>query len=246
MVILLIWEGAFRAFGWKEWIFPAPSHVIRALVELVQYQPSHGRPLLMANLVSVVRLVEGFALSLLLGLSLGAAMWRWRELDEFLGPLFLGMQTLPSVCWVPLGIIAFGINEAGILFVMVMGSAFAVAIAMRDGLKIIPSIYQKVGLMMGASGLKLYRYVLLPASLPALASSLRQGFSFGWRSLMGAEFVLVTSEHGLGFLLKQGRDQSEVAQVIGIMAIMIVIGMAADRLVFAPLQKKIQARFGLV
>jgi NitT/TauT family transport system permease protein len=107
-------------------------------------------------------------------------------------------------------------------------------------------VYQRAGMMMGARGWRLYRYVLLPASLPALASGLRQGFSFAWRSLMGAEFVFIIDRHGLGYLLQQGRDFNDVAQVMAIMIVMVVLGMMADRLAFAKLEQSVYRRFGLV
>ena len=203
-------------------------------------------PMVTANWVSATRLMAGFAISIVLGGILGMLMWRFRPMDEFFGPLFLGLQTLPSVCWVPLSVLVFGYTEVGILFVLVMGSFFAVAIALRDGLRTIPPIYQRAGLMLGAKGWKKYRYVLLPASLPAMASSLRQGFSFAWRSLMGAELIfLAVRARGLGFQLSMSRDIADVGGVIAIMIVMVVIGMVADRLVFAKLQLTIQRRFGL-
>ena len=203
-------------------------------------------PLVRANLISLGRLLAGFGFSILLGGAVGLAMWRWAALDQFLGPPLLGLQTLPSVCWVPLAILLLGINERAILFVLVMGSFCAIAIALRDGLRVIPPLFPRAGLMLGARGWKLYRYVLLPASLPALATSLRQGFSFAWRSLMGAELILVVEHHGLGFLLQNGRDFSDVAQVVAVMIMMVVIGMLADRWLFARIQARVQARFGLV
>jgi NitT/TauT family transport system permease protein len=202
-------------------------------------------PLVIANLVSIGRLLAGFALSLLIGGLIGIAMWRWRELDRFLGPPLLGIQTLPSVCWVPVAILVLGLKEKAILFVLVMGSFAAIAIALRDGLRTIPPLFPRAGKMLGARGWKLYRYVLLPASLPALASSLRQGFSFAWRSLMGAELIFQIAPHGLGFLLQVGRDSSDVAQVVAVMIVMVIIGMLADRWVFAKVQARVQTRFGL-
>ena len=74
---------------------------------------------------------------------------------------------LPSVCWVPLAVLLLGIHEASILFVLVMGSFFAIAIALRDGLRQVPPIYKRVALMLGARRWMLYRYVMLPAALPA-------------------------------------------------------------------------------
>ena len=287
MIILSTWEGAYRFVGWKPYVFPAPSHVVDALLGMLGVTsrfgdaltpgwprveaklPTVDRPasssplkwlraawawlrewfanasLLSAIGVSAARLAVGFLISIVLGSLLGVLMWRSKEMDAFFGPLFLGLQTLPSVCWVPLAVLTFGLNERGIMFVLVMGSFFAIAIALRDGLRTIPPLYQRAGMMMGARGWKLYRYVLLPASLPAMTSSLRQGFSFAWRSLMGAELIFAVERHGLGFLLETGRNLIDVAQVVAVMIVMVLIGMAADRWGFAKLQARVQARFGL-
>ncbi len=274
VAVLSMWEAAYRLFAWRPWVFPAPSHIIDALLSLLNIQTGFGNaisshwpraaadagwiatsgslgasPLLVALLVSFVRLLIGFAIAVVVGMFLGMAMWRFEWLDELLGPLFLGFQTLPSVCWVPLGIVLFGLSETGVLFVLVVGSCFAIAIAMRDGLRTIPPLYQHAGRMLGASGWKLYRYVLLPASLPALATSLRQGFSFAWRSLMGAELLITAGvNHGIGFLLDNARNVSVngVAEVIAVMAVMVMIGMVVDRWCFARLQRAVHIRFGLL
>lgn len=279
MAILALWEGAYRVIHglsprtWQPWNFPAPSHVLDALLALLKIHTDFGNPistpgwpiehmegpspsggvahaivtspLIIANVASLSRLAAGFILSISFGGLIGLAMWRWKGFDQFLGPPLLGVQTLPSVCWVPIAILVLGLNERSILFVMVMGSFAAVAISLRDGLRVIPPLFPRAGLMLGARGWRLYRYVLLPASLPALASSLRQGFSFAWRSLMGAELILQITPFGLGSLLQQGRDFSDVGEVVAIMMVMVFIGMLADRWIFAQIQARIQARFGL-
>jgi NitT/TauT family transport system permease protein len=250
LVVLLVWLGllvgwevAYRVVHWQAWVFPAPSHVIEALVALMGGESHYALPTALA--VSGVRILVGFTLSTALGVLLGVALWRWGSVDRTLGGLFLGLQTLPSVCWVPLSVLLFGLNETGILFVLVMGSAFAMAIAFRDGLRLIPPIYEKVGLMMGARGALLYRRVILPASMPAFVSALRQGFSFAWRSLMGAELIFMVKGQGVGYLLHQGREFADVAQVVGMMAVMISVGMVLDRAAFLPLERRVHARFGL-
>lgn len=268
LLVLAGWEAAYRAIGWKAWLFPAPSHVIDATLDLLNIHTAFGEPLsdhwprravatkpggggvadsaLPGALVtSGIRMTAGFMLSLALGGTLGLVMWRIRFVDSLLGPLFLGLQTLPSVCWVPLAILTFGINESSIVFVLVMGSFFAIAIALRDGLRQTPPIYKRAALMLGARRFKLYRYVLLPAAMPAAASSLRQGFSFAWRSLMGGELIFMLPRRGLGFLLNVGREFADIAQVVAVMGIMVVIGMMADRLVFARIERRIHERFGL-
>jgi NitT/TauT family transport system permease protein len=271
VLLLMIWEGAYRHYQWRTFIYPAPSHVLDSMLGMLGTQTGFGEKLhpgwpaplesqpnqpplysriihsqlIGANIVSALRLLVGFSISIIIGAILGTAMWRWESLDEFFRPVFLGLQTLPSVCWVPLAVLLFGLDETGILFVLVMGSTYGISISMRDGLRAIPPLYRRAGLMMGAHGWRLYRYVLFPASLPALASSLRQGFSFAWRSLMGAELILSADHQGLGFLLKLGQDNEDVSQIVAIMIVMVIIGMLADRLVFAPLERRVHTRFGL-
>jgi NitT/TauT family transport system permease protein len=143
-------------------------------------------------------------------------------------------------------VLVFGLNETGILFVLVMGSAFAMAIGFRDGLRTIPPVYEKAGLMMGARGWALYWHVLLPACMPAFVSSLRQGFSFAWRSLMGAELIFMVKGQGVGYLLHQGREFSDIAQVIATMTVMVLFGMLLDRAAFAPIERRVHSRFGLL
>jgi NitT/TauT family transport system permease protein len=265
--LLAAWEMAYRLIGWRSYIFPAPSHVLDALFRMEHIRTAFGNPihtpgwprgpagvdlsgdtLAAALWVSTIRLAAGFFISLALGLVLGVLMWRWAWLDRFLGPLFLGMQTLPSVCWVPMAIILFGLsdNDIGIMFVLVLGSFFAFAIALRDGLATIPPVQARAGRMLGAKGWRLYWYVMLPASLPALASSLRQGFGFAWRSLMGAELVYVfVNSHGLGYLLEEARLGPDMAKVVAVMIVMVLVGMLADQWAFGPLERRVLARFGL-
>lgn len=205
-------------------------------------------PLVEALIVSSARLAVGFVVSIIIGAFIGALAWRFTAVDDFIGPVLLGLQTLPSVCWVPLAIVASGFTETSILFVLTLGSFSAVAIALRDGLRAIPPLYQQAGRMMGARSWRLYWYVLLPASLPALATSLRQGFSFAWRSLMGAELILTAiPRQGLGMRLSVARDTAgDVSTVMALLIIMILIGMLTDKWVFARIQRAISARFGLV
>jgi NitT/TauT family transport system permease protein len=244
VILLGAWECAFRIVGWKPWVFPAPSQIVESLWSLVGERSHYALPSALA--ISSPRLLIGFGLSTILGLALGLALWRWTWLDATFGGFFLGLQTLPSVCWVPLSVLVFGLSETGIVFVLVMGSAFAMAIGIRDGLRTVPPIYEKAGRMLGARGWALYSHVVFPASLPAFVSSLRQGFSFAWRSLMGAELIFMIRAHGVGYLLYQGREFSDIAQVLGTMTTMVLFGMMFDRAAFAPLERRVHSRFGLL
>ena len=264
LLVCTAWEASYRLIGWKTLVFPAPSHVLDATLEMLGVHTEFGdalrpgwpwtkspptRPikavLPSAILVSGVRLAIGFAISLVFGAAIGLLMWRYRAVDDALGPVFLGLQTLPSVCWIPLAILSLGFSESSIIFVLVMGSFFSIAIALRDGLRQIPPIYARAATMLGARRWKLYRYVLLPAGLPAAAGSLRQGFSFAWRSLMGAELLLMLSHRGLGYWLSAAREFADIAQVVAVMLVMVLIGTLADRMVFTTIERRVRRRFGL-
>jgi NitT/TauT family transport system permease protein len=241
---LASWEAAYRLIQWRASVFPAPSTLIAPLLALLRpVEAFGGTPLIDGVMVSLLRLIVGFTISIICGAIAGLLMWRSKPLDDFFGPVFLGLQTLPSVCWVPLAVLLIGLNERTVLFVVVMGSVWAIALAFRDGLRSIPPIYRRVGEMLGTGGWRMYRYVLLPASVPALASTLRLGFSFAWRSLMGAEVIVVVARHGLGYVLQIGRQKADWLVIA--MVVMVIIGIAMDRLVFSVLERRIYQRFGL-
>lgn len=224
-------------------MFPAPSTLLEAFAAMLSKESHHA--LASALAVSSVRVTLGFFTSLALGLPIGILMWRSRIVDDAIGGPALGLQTLPSVCWVPIAVLVFGLNETSVMFVVVMGSMFAGALALRDGLRALPPAYENAGRMLGARGYTLFRHVLLPASLPAATTSVRQAFSFAWRSLMGAELLFMIRAHGLGYLLHQGREVADVSQVVACMITMVGVGAVVDRLVFVRLERRVHARFGL-
>lgn len=220
--------------------------MLAALAQMLGLTGDSAAPsLLVGGAASLARLAAGFVVCVVAGAMLGGLMWRVRALDDLLRPPLLGLASLPSVCWAPLVAICFGGGEGAILFVLVLGSVFTVAASMRDGLGGISPLYLRAGAMLGASGWRLYRHVLLPASLPAIAGSLRLGFAFAWRSLLGGELLLQAQRKGLGQLLHAGRENRDAAAIVAVMLVMILIGACADRFAFARLESAVQRRFGL-
>jgi NitT/TauT family transport system permease protein len=155
----------------------------------------------------------------------------------------VSLQSLPSICWLPLAVLWFGLTEKAILFVVVMGSLLSVTIAMETGRHQMPKIYGMAGRNLGAKGFKLFWYVLLPASLPFILTGLKQGWAFAWRSLISGEMIFVSL--GLGQLLMMGRDLNDMSQVIAVMILIIAIGYVVDGLVFKTCERRLQQRWGL-
>jgi NitT/TauT family transport system permease protein len=164
-------------------------------------------------------------------------------LDYTVGGLLVSLQSLPSICWLPLAVLWFGLTEKAILFVVVMGSVLSITISIESGRKQIPRIYSMAGRNLGARGLGLFFFVLLPASLPYIVSGLKQGWAFAWRSLVAGEMIFVSL--GLGQLLMLGRDLNDMSQVLAVMFLIVAIGAIVDRAVFRTIEQQLRRKWGL-
>lgn len=237
-LLMGLWEILFRLKLWEPALFPSPGQVGSTLWHGVQ-----DRSLLIATGVSLRRLLIGYSVSLVLGIPLGILLARSRVAEETVGSLVLGLQTLPSICWLPLALLWFGLNDNAILFVIVLGSLLAVTVAVQDGVKNIPPVYLRAARTMGTKPLSLYAEVLLPASLPAILTGAKLGWSFAWRSLMAGELLVVGL--GLGQMLTQGRDNADMSQVIAVMLVIVGLGLMTDRAIFGTLENNLREKWGL-
>lgn len=238
LALLAIWELLARARIWPPYLLPGPFAVLETLINGL----TQGG-FLAGTVVSLRRLATGYAISLVLGLVLGLLIGRIKWLEETLGSLVLGLQALPSVCWLPLAILWFGLNERAIIFVVVMGALFSITLGVEAGVRNTPPLYLRAARTLGARGLAVYTQVVLPAAMPAILSGLKQGWSFAWRSLMAGELLYFTLS--LGNLLQTGRDLNDASQVMAVMVLIIIVGVAIDRLAFAPFERRVRARWGL-
>ena len=240
LVLLVSWEVASRSGLYSPVLLPSPLNVFEYL-----WQAGAAGTLWSATLVTMGRLLLGYGIGLLFGVPLGLLTARSRILQDTLGLLALGIQTLPSVCWVPLALLWFGQSEAAMLFVVVMGTLWSVLIATSDGVRAMPPIYLRAARTMGSTGLHTWIKVILPASLPYLVGGMKQGWAFAWRSLMAAEiFVTILTGFGLGQLLQYGRELLAMDQVVAVMVIIVVIGLLADRILFSPWERFFHRRWG--
>jgi NitT/TauT family transport system permease protein len=153
------------------------------------------------------------------------------------------MQTLPSICWLPLALLWFGLDEKAVILVVILGSTFAVTEAAYGGFTQVPVLYRRAALTMGADQIQLLRHVLIPAALPSIITGMKLSWSFAWRSLMAGE--LLYSDVGLGQLLMRGRDLADMGAVVSVMVVIVAIGLLVNGIVFAPLERQVRRRWGL-
>jgi NitT/TauT family transport system permease protein len=239
LAFLGIWEAVYRLKVWPSFLIPGPTAVANSLYDLWKEQV-----LVRAIGRTLGRLGVGFLISLVLGSILAFLMVHFATFGKGIQPYVLGLQTFPSIGWVPLALIWFGFSEAALLFVTIIGSLFSVTVSFADALRTVPPVYLKAARNMGSDGMDLILRVTVPAALPHLISAMKVGWSFAWRSLIGAEVIFASV--GLGFLVNQGREELNIAQVMGMMIAILAIGVLVDRVLFSRTHEWASRRRGLI
>jgi sulfonate transport system permease protein len=235
-----IWQAIVAAEVYDPVLLPPPGAVGKYL-----YEKLADGELGKAAWITMKRLLLGYAIGCAIGLPLGLLTARSRYMSDTIGVLALGLQTLPSVCWVPLAVLWLGVNEAAMQFVVIMGTLWSVLIAVDNGVRNLPPLYVRAARTMGSKGLHTLTRVILPASLPYVITGMKQGWAFAWRSLMAAEiYVTILTGYGLGQLLHHGRELIAMDRVIGIMLVIVVIGVLADKVLFSPWERFLHRRWG--
>ncbi|MFC7275580.1 ABC transporter permease [Paractinoplanes rhizophilus] len=239
-IVLIVWQ----AVVWSEWkpeyVLPGPETVVRDLGGVLTDGGFWDGVRL-----TLIRALTGFALAVLIGTVVGAAVSRFAPLRAAIGSLITGLQTMPSIMWFPLAILLFQISESAILFVVVLGAAPSVANGLISGIDYVPRTWLRVGQVLGMRGLAKYRHLILPASLPSFILGLKQGWAFSWRSLMAGELlVIVPGALSIGVRMQQARDLSDSSLVICYIIVVLVIGILIDVL-FNTADNALRKRWGL-
>ncbi len=240
--LLSLWQLAAWFASPRVDLFPGPLEVLGTAAGLA----ADGR-LAEAVATSLQRGVLGFLLALAIGTPLGLLLSASPVLRRGVGPLVSGLQVLPSVAWVPAAIIWFGLTDATVYFVVVMGATPSIVNGLLSGVDTVPPQYRRLGTVLGACRAQGLLRIVLPAALPGYLAGLKQGWAFSWRSLMAAEIIAVGGSigFGLGSLLQQGRDLSSMAVVACAILAILVVGIVIELLVFAPLERRLLRRRGL-
>jgi NitT/TauT family transport system permease protein len=240
-LLLGLWQFVVILRLYPPWVLPGPTAVIPRLFSDL------GGNLPEAIGTTLRRAGVGYLLALVIGMAIGLAIVRWRLLRTAVASLITGLQTMPSIAWFPLAILLFGLSEAAIMFVIVLGAAPSIANGLINGVDHVPRILLRAGEVLGAKGVDRYRFVLLPAALPGFVGGMKQAWAFAWRSLMAGELlVIIAQQPSLGVQLQLQRDLSDAEGLLATMAVILIIGIIVDLAVFGTIERRIRARRGLV
>jgi NitT/TauT family transport system permease protein len=219
-------------------LLPTPWAVAGACVEL-----SADGSLPVAVGVTAARLAFGYGLALAVGVPLGVLVARSRPFAALVSPLLLGTSGVPSICWLPLAILWFGLSEAAIQAVVVVGALVPVAMATDAAVRHTPDELERAARTMGAGGARLLATVTLPAALPGIVAGAKVGWTFALRALLAAELLFVSG--GLGQLLETGRDVGDTRVVLGVVVVLLALSRASEWLLFARLERLVARRWGV-
>jgi NitT/TauT family transport system permease protein len=243
LVLIAIWQLYVVIAQPRPDIIPGPLDVLGALGSAWE----SGR-LQEAVVTSLERGIVGFLIAIVVGTPIGLLLAEVRPLRRAIGPIISGLQVLPSVAWVPAAIIWFGLSDATVYFVILMGAIPSIVNGLIAGVDQVPPQLRRVGTVLGATKVQLATAVILPAALPGYLAGLKQGWAFSWRSLMAAEIIAVggTIGFGLGSMLQQSRELADLAGVLGTILVILFIGILIELLFFGPLERRMLQRRGLL
>lgn len=202
----------------------------------------------LAVTTSLERGIVGFVIAIVVGTPIGLLLAEVQPIRRAVGPIISGLQVLPSVAWVPAAILWFGLSDATVYFVILMGAIPSIVNGLIAGVQQVPPQLRQVGTVLGASRRQLATSVILPAALPGYLAGLKQGWAFSWRSLMAAEIIATggTIGFGLGSMLDQSRELADLAGVLGTILVILFIGILIELLFFGPLERRMLRRRGLL
>jgi NitT/TauT family transport system permease protein len=232
---LVVWSG------WRpDYVLPGPLPVFQRLSKDLSQADFYA-----GVAVTLRRALVGYAIAIAIGSVIGVLVARAPIVRKAVGHAILGLQSMPSIAWLPLAILLFQHSEGAVLVVVVLGAAPAVATGLLSGVDQVQPLLVRVGRVMGARGVQLYRYVILPAALPGYVGGLKQGWAFAWRSLMAAEIInIIANQPSIGQQLKFAHDFADAQQLLALMIVIFFIGVTVD-LGFGFADRAIRRRRGL-
>ncbi|MFG2694461.1 ABC transporter permease [Kitasatospora sp. NPDC048407] len=243
LLVLAAWQLAYSLHLTTPDKLPSPADVWGSLTELW-----YAGTLFSIIWTSVWRGLSGFLLSVLIGTPIGLLVAQVKPVRAALGPVLSGLQSLPSVAWVPAAVIWLGINNSAMYAVILLGAVPSIANGLIAGVDQVPPLFLRAGQTLGATGLAGARHILLPAALPGYLAGLKQGWAFSWRSLMAAELIASSPDLGLGLgrYLENQREFTNMSGVLLGILLILTVGVAIDLLFFSPLERRVLRSRGLL
>jgi len=240
LVVGAIWETVAHLGLFPRRLFPPLEDVFATLVQLTVsgILPHHA-------IETIFRLLAGFSLAAIIGVALGIAMGRWRLAEDIVLPLVSIGAPIPGIAYAPLFLLWFGLGNLPTILLVGFVSAFPIIFNTWTGVKAVKEIWVRAAQAMGADDRRLFRHVILPGALPYILTGLRLGLAQAWRILVGVEMLAAVS-WGMGWMIFGAREFLNTDVMLAGVAVIGIIGLALEKLVFQRLEDYTVVRWGMM
>jgi sulfonate transport system permease protein len=221
-----LWELIVREGLASGRLVPPPSVIFNTFVELAQTGELQRHVT-----VTVLRVAAGFCIGVVAGTLAGAITGYSSLLRRLLDPTLQALRAIPSIAWVPLFVLWFGIFEGSKVTLIAVGVFFPVYLGVMGAIMSVDRKLVEVGRAFRLSDAAMVRRILLPAVMPAYVISLRSGLGLGWMFVVAAE--LLGASEGLGYLLIDGQQLGKPAQIVAAIVAFAIIGKTTDWIIAA-------------
>ncbi|OGI19036.1 MAG: hypothetical protein A3B68_07480 [Candidatus Melainabacteria bacterium RIFCSPHIGHO2_02_FULL_34_12] len=238
LALFLIWYLVVAITQIPSYILPGPLDVFESF-----YIGFIKGNYLISIFYSMIRVLTGYFMALGIGIVTGILLARYYFLDITFGRSILSLQSIPSVAWVPLALLWFGISDNAVIFIIILEAVLPTALSTKNAMKNIPSNLIKAAQTLGSRGLHLYKNVIIKAMIPELVTGLRLSWAFAWRALIAGE--LFVSGAGIGQTLELGRALADMSQVIAMITTIGIIGYFTENVFFGIIEKRVRIAWGV-
>jgi sulfonate transport system permease protein len=224
IIILLVWQSLSYLGYIKPILLPPPSQVAQTFWTLLVSGdlPRHIG-------ISILRVLEGFGIAAVLGLSLGTAIGLSRTLDRLTDIIIQVIKPIPPIAWIPLAILWFGIGEESKVYIIFLGAFFPIIVSTIDGIRQTDQKYVELAKILEVPQIRFIRQVIIPGAFPAIMTGLRVGLMVAWMCVVAAELIAASS--GIGYLIMDARQLSRSDVVLVGMITIGVTGKLMDSLI---------------
>lgn len=240
LVVAALYEMTARSGVFPRALMPTLPKVASTFVDLAA-----DGTLFWHALSTLYRMLAGFALAIVVGLPLGTLMGRYRPVESFFMPITSALMPIPSLAWVPVFILWFGLGNTVAILIVFYAAMFPMALSAWSGMRSVNQLWLRAAGAMGAGESALFWKVILPGASPFIITGLRQAFLRAWIAVVGAEMI-AASDWGLGWVIYDSREFLNVDVMLASVAVIGLIGFAFERLVFGSLERGTVQRWGMV
>jgi len=240
LLLAVLWEVVARTGIFPRALLPTLPTIAKTLYATVAdgTMPRHA-------LYTLYRVLFGLGLAVTLGLTLGIMMARFRPVERFFMPLVSVLMPIPSLAWVPLFVLWFGLGNITTILVVFYAATFPMLLNVYTGVRSVNPLWLRAAGAMGANGRALFWKVIVPGASPFVITGIRQAFLRSWIAVVGAEMI-AASDWGLGWVIFDAKEFLNTDIMLASLVMIGAIGLVFERLAFGSIERATVVRWGMM